>query len=99
MELFHLILVTIISHMFQPKPSVSYICTRSYKNYESDRLLADLKQVPWYEIPLVDDVNKMLAIFNERFLDVLEKHAPVKTVKIKNRRCPFVNTEIRELMR
>ncbi len=82
-----------------PKPSVSYICTRSYKNYESNRLLADLQQVPWYEIPLVDDVNEMLALFNERFLDVLEKHAPVKTVKIKNRRCPFVNTEIRELMK
>ena len=79
-----------------PKPSVSYICTRSYKNYASDRFLADLKQVPWYETPLVDDVNKMLALFNERFLDVLEKHAPVKTVKIN---CPVVNTEIRELMK
>ena len=47
----------------------------------------------------MDDVNEMLALFNERFLDVLEKHALVKTVKIKNRRCPFVNTEIRELIK
>ncbi len=82
-----------------PKPSVSYICTRSYKNYDSDHLLADLQEVPWYEIPLVDDVNEMSALFNERLLDVLEKHASVKIVKIKNGRCPFFNTEIRELMK
>ncbi len=49
--------------------------------------------------PLMVDVNEMLALFDERFLDVLEKNAPVKTVKIKNRRCPFVSTEIRELMK
>ncbi len=41
-----------------PKPSVSYICTRSYKNYESDCLLANLQQIPWYEINLVHDVYK-----------------------------------------
>ncbi len=92
-------LTYVLVKLKMPKPSVSYICTRSYKNYESDRLLADLQQVPWYEISLVDDVNEMLALFNERFLDVLEKHAPVKIVKIKNRRCPFVNTEIRKLMK
>ena len=46
----------------------------------------------------MDDVNVMLDHFNERFLHVLETHAPVKTVRIKHRSCPFISTEIRELM-
>jgi hypothetical protein len=46
----------------------------------------------------MDDANVMLDHFNERFLHVLETHAPVKTVRIKHRSCPFISIEIRELM-
>ena len=46
----------------------------------------------------MDDANVMLSHFNERFLHVFETHAPVKTVRIKHRSCPFIGTEIRELM-
>ena len=40
----------------------------------------------------------MVDRFNARFLDVLDGHAPVKTVKVKNRHCPFVTEDITELM-
>ena len=65
---------------------------RSYKNYKSDSFLADLQRIPWYDISImVDD-------FNENFLHVMETHAPVKTARIKHRSCPFISTEIRDLM-
>ena len=41
----------------------------------------------------------MLDHFNTNFLNVLESHAPIKTVRIRPRCCPFVDTEIKELMR
>ena len=80
------------------KPPPSYKCVRSYKNYKPDSFLADLQRIPWYDISIMNDANVMLDHFNERFLHVLETHAPVKTVRIKHRSCPFISTEIRELM-
>ena len=53
----------------------------------------------WHETALVDDVSEMLDHFNTNFLNVLESHAPIKTVRIRPRCCPFVDTEIKELMR
>ena len=76
----------------------SYKCVRSYKNYEPDSFLADLQRISWYDISTMDDANVMLDHFNEKFLHVMDTHAPVKTVKIKHRSCPFINTEIRDLM-
>ena len=71
---------------------------RSYKNYKPDGFLADLQRIPWYDISIMDDANVMLAHFNEKFLHVMETHEPVKTVRIKHRSCPFISTEIGDLM-
>ncbi len=92
----YLVYATLKLKMSKPLPS--YKCVRSYKNYKPDSFLADLQRIPWYDISIMDDVNVMLDHFNERFLHVLETHAPVKTVRIKHRSCPFISTEIRELM-
>ena len=55
--------------------------------------------MPWNEVVLIDDASDMVDRFNKRFLQVLDGHAPVKSVKVKRRHCPFVNEEIKELMR
>ena len=81
------------------KPPATFVEVRSYKNYNSQRFVLDLERVPWDEITLVDDASDMVDQFNKRFLEVLERHAPVKLVKIRHRRCPFVDVEIKELMR
>lgn len=82
-----------------PKLIPHFVKVRSYRKYESHRFLSDLEQVPWHDIALIDDANEMLDQFNNSFLEVLEWHAPVKTVKIKHRRCPFVDSQIKECMR
>ena len=81
------------------KPPPSYVKVRSYKNYDNQCFVSDLERVPWNEVLLVDDASDMVDRFNKRFLEVLDGHAPVKSVKVKHRHCPFVNEEIKELMR
>ena len=76
-----------------PKSLSSSVNIRSYKNYNRDKFVEDLKQVSWHETALVDDVSKMLDHFNTNFLNVLESHAPIKTVRIGPRCCPFVDTK------
>ena len=60
--------------------------------------VSDLEHVPWNEVVLVDDASDMVDRFNNRYLQVLDVHAPVKSVKVKHRHCLFVNEEIKELM-
>ena len=82
-----------------PKSPSGSVNIRSYKNYDRDKFVEDLKQVSWHETALVDDVSEMLDHFNTNFLNVLESHASIKTVRIRPRCCPFVDTKIKNVMR
>ena len=81
-----------------PKSPSGSVNLRSYKNYDRDKSVEDLEQVSWHATALVDDASEMLDHFNTNFLNVLESHAPIKTVRIRPRCCPFVHTEIKELL-
>ena len=81
-----------------PKPPAVYVVARSYKYYDPQSFLSDLNKIPWYENILSGDVNEKLLHFNKAFFRVLDNHAPIKKIKIKHRRCPFVNEEIKEKM-
>ncbi len=65
---------------------------KSFKNYFSEAFKNDLEQLIWQENPMDHGVN-------QKFLSVLDMHAPIKTVKIKRRLCPFVDQEIVQLMK
>ena len=81
-----------------PKPPAAYFVARSYKYYDPQSFLGDLNKIPRYENILSDDVSEKLLHFNKAFFRVLDNHAPIKKIKIKHRRCPFINEEIKEKM-
>ena len=93
----HFLVCTSLKLKLPMSPSGS-VNIRSYKNYYRDKFVGDLEQVSWHATALVDDASEMLDHFNTNFLNVLESHAPIKTVTIRPRCCPFVDTEIKELM-
>ena len=72
---------------------------RLFRHYDGQQFVADLEQIPWDEIASVDDASEMLDHFNNKFINVLDMHAPVKTIRIKHRCCPVVDAEIHDLMR
>ena len=61
--------------------------------------LQDIAQEQWENISLADDADGQLNLFNHNFLRILDRHAPVKTIKVRYRHSPFVNNEIKELMK
>ena len=61
--------------------------------------LEDIAQEQWEDISLVDDVDGQLNHFNRHNLRILDRHAPVKTIKVRYRHSPFVTDEIKELMK
>ena len=51
----------------------------------------DLAQVPLYENALIDDTGEKVEHFNGKFLEVLERHAPViRKRKVRNWQFPFL---------
>ena len=91
-------LVFAVLNLRIPKPPAAHVVTRSYKHYDPQSFLSDLNKIPWYENSLSNDVNDKLLHFNKAFFRVLDNHAPIKKIKIKHRRCPFINEEIQEKM-
>ena len=81
----------------RPKPVC--IMTRIFKNYQQDDFLWDISMVPWCIVDCFDDIDDRVYALNTLFSEVLDKHAPIKKVKIRGRPSPYITDEIRELMK
>jgi len=56
------------------------------------------QQVAWTENYLITDASEKLDYFNQVFLDILDKHAPIKIIKLKHRKYAFLDKDTRDLM-
>ena len=75
-----------------------YISYRSYKHYDAVSFVQDISDIPWAVIDDFDDIEDRLNAFHMLFNPILDKHAPIKRVKLKTRPSPFVTDEIKVLM-
>ena len=72
---------------------------RSFKRYVADRFYKDMSKVPWSLLDIIDDAEDKLYPLNLLFNIILDKHAPIKIMKMRGQPNPYVTEEIRELMR
>ncbi|XP_068750911.1 uncharacterized protein [Montipora capricornis] len=91
-------LIYVVLKIKRQRPKPVYITTRSFKNYQQDAFLRDISMVPWCIVDCFDDIDDSLYAFNTLFNDVLDKHAPIRKVRIRGRPSPYITDEIRELM-
>ena len=86
-------------HCKVPKPPPpSLVTRRSYKNFSKSDFEKDLSFVPWSILDIFDNPDDKVHIFNALFLDVLDMHAPLKTVRVKRNPAPWVTKSIRDEM-
>ena len=57
-----------------------------------------MEHIPWDTINLMESVDKKLDAFSDLFLAGLDSHAPVKTVKLRQKPNPPITRAIRELI-
>ena len=84
-----------------PWQPLQYITARSFKNYVPNYFAADLADKSNCLLSIFDgdDVNAKLNILNYAIQSTLDVHAPIKTIKIRNRPCPFITQDLRNLMK
>ena len=92
-------LVEVILNIKLPKVEPKYVTVRSYSRYNVERFLEKLSFVPWHMVDFFYDIDFQVEAFNTLFLDVLNRHAPIKRIKIKSRPNPYVTLEIKQLMK
>ena len=76
------------------------MCTfRSMKNLDQDALADDLTTVPWEEaLSSSANVDDMVQVFNEHYLGVWNRHAPVITRRLRKRPTPWMNSDVLDLL-
>ena len=66
--------------------------------YSLERFNNDITKVPWSVLETFDDPDDKLHAFNLLFNEVLDRHAPLKTIRLRGRPNPYITDEIRDLM-
>ena len=61
---------------------------RSFKNFDENRFICDMQEVPWETIEYFNDINEIVEVWNTMFLEVVNKHAPLKSHRIKRKYQP-----------
>jgi hypothetical protein len=47
---------------------------------------------------LMHDINKACDAWKSMFLEVIDKHAPCRSFRVRNKTCPWINAEIKQIM-
>ena len=71
------------SHASACKNTHQVITYRSFKNFDEANFLSDLSCVPWEKLENFDDIDDIVSVWNSLFLEILDKHAPIKSHRVK----------------
>ena len=82
-----------------PPAPAKTIRKRTYKNFDSDAFLADLRQADWSAVYQCQDVDDSTAVFTRIFKSVLDQHAPWIVFQQRKHYVPWLTMETEELMK
>ena len=72
---------------------------RQFKNFQKDKFLNDLEQMLWRNVSSHSDPNDMWQEWKNLFVSCMDKHAPLKSKRIRNKRSPWITSELLLRMR
>ena len=75
-----------------------YFTYRDMNKFRCEQFNLDLHFVPWLICTVFDDVDDQCYAWYTLFMEIADRHAPLKTKRYKKRRVPWMNAEIKELM-
>lgn len=81
-----------------PRRKPQFLFLRSFKNICLDRLRAEADSIDWSSVYNCSDLDSKVALFNRLLLDLFDKHAPLKKVKVKHAPAPWLSDNIKKAM-
>jgi len=77
-----------------PRLSPKFILIRDMKLFNSDLFINDVRKINWNRFSLIPDVEAAWNFFYTEFVQVIDKHAPWTTIKVKGHHLLWVNGEL-----
>ena len=68
--------------------------TWQFKHFDKNRFLSDLNQMPWAHVDVHSDPNDMCCEWKEMFLSCVDKHAPLKSRRVRKKQCPWITGDL-----
>ena len=76
------------------------IKSRRMKNFNEQAFLGDVAAISWeQEIGNSDDVNVLANNWSNLFTRIIEKHATIRQMRVSEKYCPWINEDLKKLMR
>ena len=75
-------------HIQPPKRNHYTVSFRSFKDFNVANFSADLQSVLWDTIKLSEDTDEILEAWSDLFLQVVDKHVPMKQHRVKHKNQP-----------
>ena len=72
-----------------------YVTTRSFKNFDANKFKSDLVKINWNSIHDQDSPDEMLERWYELFTHISNKHTPIRTRRVRNKKAPWLTPELR----
>ena len=84
----------------RPKFKPKIITKRDFSQFSSDNFLEDVRNVQWGDIfsRRDGDIDTKVTIFEEKFLSIINSHAPFKTFRVTKPATLWLTSEIKSLM-
>ncbi|XDV11531.1 hypothetical protein PO909_000447 [Leuciscus waleckii] len=82
-----------------PKFGARIVYRRSYKTFDPNAFVEDVERSTWSVVCDEEDVNASLRIFMDRFVKIVDKHAPIRKRSIKGNNAPWLDAELKFIMR
>ena len=71
---------------------------RNYKGFNESNFKRDIESVPWHFVGSYDDPIKAWETWKKFFLQIADKHAPIKKRRVRKISAPWLTAEIKNLM-
>ena len=72
---------------------------RSYKSYNKDAFVNDLKQVPWSIVDSISEIDDCVFLWERLFSGIADLHAPIMFKRVKGFKNPWINQDLIDLRR
>ena len=83
----------------QTSPNETYVTFRKSNNVDLESFKSDLRNQNWKRVEQCSDINEAIDVWEKMLLEVVNKHMPLKTRRVRKTPSPWMNSKILSLMK
>ncbi|KAJ1531399.1 hypothetical protein ONE63_000080 [Megalurothrips usitatus] len=80
------------------KPVKKRVSYRDFSRIDVDALRRDADSISWQEVYEAQSIDSKVKVFNSKMIDLMDKHAPVRTKYVKRPSAPWFTCDILQMI-